>query len=390
MKTVFSGGVVLRNGAAAGFPGPGQLQQRFDDGAVLAPFDARTVVAAVEIEPAEADLVEDLPVRVGHAPVDRLRVGEELQERLDRLAGLHQFGGVGSVELFVDGGLLESQVADLGGEFVGGPVRVSDQFHVLVFLCFEAASLACQLVAHGLGGAFLGFEHGGQMGPDLISLGRSEGDGRPVDRDVVFDGGHREPRQVAFAVGATQAQVVEVEPPGLRLAALDGQALLAASAADQTFEEVVPFALAHPRLALLVEHLLDPFQQLGGHQRLVPPVVLASFVGNLAEVVAVPQDPAQGVHRDGCPGRITLGRSGAQPGGGGGLAELREGVLPRRVPLEQHPHQRRSLRIGHDGAPGPSFDGLDRVEVAQSGAVRRPAALGLGLHLVGDVVSGGL
>jgi hypothetical protein len=92
VKTVFNRGDLLRKVAATGVSGSDGSDQWSGDSAGLGVRGADAVVVAVEVEARKADPVEGPAVGVGDPPVDRARVGEELQERLDGLAGL---GGLG-------------------------------------------------------------------------------------------------------------------------------------------------------------------------------------------------------------------------------------------------------------------------------------------------------
>nr|WP_240192339.1 hypothetical protein [Glycomyces sp. YM15] len=301
--------------------------------------------------------------------------------------GLVESRQVGVGQLGIDGFALRGDVADLGGEFVGGPVGVAKQVQDLVLQGVESGAFAFEVAAQGLRGPLIGPGDLLEPVPGPARFVGRERDGGVVGAHCGLDITHGEPREIAGAVlVAAHAEVVEVEAAGLGLGALDDQAAPAAPAPDEAFEVVVPLAFAHARAALLGEHGLDLVEQGSVDEGFVPAGVGDAVEGDGAEVVRVGEDLPDLVDRDGSTGRMLSGGPGLEPGGSGDFAEFLEGVLSRGVSLEERFDDRGAFGIEGDGADFATVNSLPDVQVPEGRATGCAASGGFCFHLVGDVL----
>ncbi|MQM25245.1 hypothetical protein [Glycomyces albidus] len=152
MNIVVVSGTSLRVGAA--FACPVAVGQERGDGRCRGGGgdDWLVGLVGVEGELGEADRVEGLPLLVQQAFVEPAGVGQEVEEGCDDSGGLVQVWSVVGGELGVDGVALGADVADAGGEFLGGPVGVAEEFDDLALKRVEAGAFAFEVAAQRCGG----------------------------------------------------------------------------------------------------------------------------------------------------------------------------------------------------------------------------------------------
>nr|WP_310372504.1 hypothetical protein [Catenuloplanes atrovinosus] len=184
------------------------------------------------------------------------------------------------------------------------------------------------------------------------------------------------------------AKVVEVVRAGVALTPHDHEAALATVTPDGALEVVVVRPLPDTARAPRFEHLLDPLERLGIDERFVAPAVLLPSVGDVAEVVAIAEQVADRVDRDGRAGGVAAGRLRPETRVGEGLDERVESVGAGRVQLECHPDQRAALRVNGDRAHLATLEHLADVEVADWCPPDRAAFDDLLTHLVRDICPG--
>ncbi|HEX7245075.1 MAG TPA: hypothetical protein VF245_05865 [Solirubrobacterales bacterium] len=180
---------------------------------------------------------------------------------------------------------------------------------------------------------------------------------------------------LAFAVLATAADEVFVKP-AFALGPVVDQASAALAAVDAATQvmEVPPGTFAADLLG--AQQVLDLLKRGLVHQRFVASLVDLAAVGNLAQVVDVPQERLQVLGLE-HPRWVLAGWAGAQAALLHDGGQLGERVVAAGVEREGFADQRGALRVKYDGADFAAVHHQAVMQVADGGAVRGAAALGL-------------
>nr|WP_310412864.1 hypothetical protein [Catenuloplanes niger] len=268
------------------------------------------------------------------------------------------------------------------------PVRVAHEIEEPVFLSVQFVSPgldACLKLCFRAAGVT---DHLIELFSDPPPQVGGQCDRRVVVPDRVLDAGDRQVREVADVALPAPAEVVEVVRAGVALAPHDHEPALAAMTPDGALEVMVVRPLPDTARAPRFEHLLHPLERLGIDQRFVAPAVLLPSVGDIAEVVAVAEQVADRVDRDGCAGGVAAGRLRPEARVGQGVDERVESVGAGRVQLERHPDQRAALGVDRDRPDLAALERLTDVEVADRRPTDRATFDDLLAHLVRDVRAG--
>nr|WP_245922014.1 MULTISPECIES: hypothetical protein [Nocardia] len=221
----------------------------------------------------------------------------------------------------------------------------------------------------------------------------AEAHGRVVGFHGVLDQRDVDVGGVAGAVLSVAAEEVRVFGATSVEGVLDDHAggaacgSVAALAEQGAFEVVGVFASAFPGGAACVEDVLDAVEEVFVDEGFVAAFDLFTVVGDVAEVVPVPQHLGEFVDGD------LFG--GVFPGGPGTQAPVVEfvgqgveGVVVGGEQFEGELHQWRSLGVGGDGADLAAVESVDHIAVAESGASDCASVTGFLAHFVGDVGPG--
>nr|WP_046726624.1 hypothetical protein [Streptomyces humi] len=350
------------------------------------------VQVLVDVQRLEERLVQPAALLIVAAPVQRLRILQKLQARLDDLCSC--------AEVFVD--VVEpgrqaipllGDVSQLGLDLALGQAAVGCQVDEVALLGVERTKLFRELGLEELGRGLLFVDHGGQM----RAHGRDELWCEAHCGVVVFDGFldlfDRDVRQLTNVIEAAVAEEVPIDVAVPVGGVLDDHAALFASAAttgaaeQRTLQLVVMHAPSLTSVVSGVGDLLYAVEEVLRDKGSMTPLVLLALVGDPAAVVVVAQDDVQSVGGDppffGVPG--VAGH--AQPTVVQFLRHFFHGVLTGGIQLERQADEGAAYSIDGDGANPAVVDEFDGVQVPDRGAGDRAAVASLVGHFGLDVLA---
>nr|WP_240192553.1 hypothetical protein [Glycomyces sp. YM15] len=312
------------------------------------------------------------------------RILQQLQHEVHRPPGGLQSSAPDPLKLLADPSELVPEVPNLLVQPSSRPVRFTDQLQELILLTSQSLTLARQLSPKLLIDA-LAIDHCLlDLHPKLSRQGRRNPKPAVVRPHFGFHDRHRDPLAAAGLVCPAAADEVRVLDSAAVRHGVEVEPSPATRAPDDALQRVVVHPLPDPTVGLS-QHILHPVEQFLTHQRLVPSLVLDALEGDPPEVVAVPQDRSDGVHRDLPPCGAPLARPSSKPRIGDGPLQLLERVRPARVQLEHHPDEGSSLLVHDHGPDLAALDGLPDIPVPDWCLVRSSAVGGLRTHLVGHI-----
>ncbi|MDA1361638.1 hypothetical protein O1R50_18565 [Glycomyces luteolus] len=335
-------------------------------------------------EPPEEPGVNCPMVRLREHLEEPPRILQQLQHQAHRPPGGLQPSAPDPLKPLADPSELIPQVPNLLVQPSLRPVRVTDELQKLILLTLQPLTLARQLRPQLFIDALAIDYRLLQLHPKLSRQGRRYPKPAVVRPHFCFHYRDRYSLAATGLVCPAAADEVRVFDPAAVRHRVEVEPRPATCAPDHALQWVVVHPL--PKSAVVLpQDFLHPVEQILTHQRLVSPLMLDTLEGDPSEVVAIPQDRADGVHRDLPSGRAPLARPSPKPGVSHSPLQLLERVHPARIQLEHHPDEGSPLLVNDHGPNLAALDGLASVPVSDGRLVRRSSIGGLRTHLVSHV-----
>ncbi|RFS84153.1 hypothetical protein D0T12_18530 [Actinomadura spongiicola] len=344
----------------------------------------------LDVQPLKQRLVQHSPLLVVATQVERLRILQQPQAHLDepcRIAKLLGRLPQPALEAIPLPGDPVQLAADLG--LRQAPIR--RQVDEVLLPHVQLPQLLAELLMQQPCRGFLTVDDLRQVRPHVRDERLVEPHRPVVLLDRPLHPAHVQIRQLTDMVIPPRTEEVAVDVAVAILRVLEDQApsgaavVLAGPTEQRPLEVVVVHPASFVGHAARVDGLLHPLEQLLLDERLMPPPVLLTLVGNPPQVVLIPQQVGQFAQRD-LPFRVLGAARHAQAPLVEFVTQVCQRPFARGVQLEGQPDERPPHQVNNDRPHLPVFNTLDGVEVADGRPGDRPPALGLLSHLVANVL----